>query len=237
MGLQACKATFNALSRNNKERKKNPRTKATPIPGLVGKKKRKDENKGIGSGVGGDFGLENASHRCHCQAKSMYTAEEPTPTAHAPQWRRGAVAKPLPLTSSNSLKRHRMSWSPEGRGSNHVIYNTSRPLVIIGDVTSLLVTWSRFSTSWSCSARLYFELSRLLLLMKYGSAQFLCVLHFSKKKSFAMEDSRMSTSYFYLQAVLWRESRLRILWSSAETSLCDVIIMNNEYLPPALVVG
>ena len=33
------------------------------------------------------------------------------------------------------------------------------------------------------------------------SAQFLCVLHFSKN-SFPMEDSRMSTSYFYLQAVL-----------------------------------
>ena len=32
------------------------------------------------------------------------------------------------------------------------------------------------------------------------SAQFLCVLHFSKN-SFPMEDSRMSTSYFYLQAV------------------------------------
>ena len=105
--------------------------------------------------------------------------------------------------------------------------------------TSLLVTWSRFSTSWSCSARLCFELSRLLLLIKYGSAQFLCVLHLSKKKFFAMEDSRMSTSYFHLQAVLWRESRLRILWSSAETSHftgSDVIIMDNEYLPPALVV-
>ena len=74
----------------------------------MGKKKRKDENKGIGSGVGSDFGLENASHRCHCQAKSMCTAEEPTPTAHAPQWRCGAVAKPLPLTSSNSLKHHLM---------------------------------------------------------------------------------------------------------------------------------
>ena len=35
-----------------------------------------------------------------------------------------------------------------------------------------------------------------LLLIKYGSAQFLCVLHF-KKNSFAMEDSRMFTSYFY----------------------------------------
>jgi len=44
---------------------------------------------------------------------------------------------------------------------------------------------SRFSTSCSCSARLCFELSRLLLLLiKYGSAQCLCVLHFNKKNSF-----------------------------------------------------
>ena len=58
--------------------------------------------------MGGDFGLENASHRCHCQAKSICADEEPTPTAHAPQWRSSAVAKPLPLTSSNSLKHHLM---------------------------------------------------------------------------------------------------------------------------------
>ena len=48
----------------------------------------------------------------------------------------------------------------------------------------LLVTWFRFSASCSCSARLCFEFSRLLLLINYGSAQFLCVLYFSRKNSF-----------------------------------------------------